>query len=571
MKLRIRRAMAESLSDKAVKGLGNLMPDRYEWRFKKAHEISLVGRSEKWLKKVESIFQAENDRGVKGANLVLRDIERWRESKNDAANAKPRSLLQFEGLLAQYLKGVEGHRVYCNISEDDEADTWVCYYVSSIEYKPPRKDSPAHVTMSMHYSKFGESRTDYATFWWQHDAKGRKVSDVLASRGYMPETKDLRADYLAQLERYEKIAENVGLQVLAVGEGEFRDGYWGKSVSMTRDGHPSKCVIDVFEEDDEGRGRRYGRSRGNSDVTSLYWDQMDKSKADDESEDDEEIGDDDAQRVEVPIHPYVKVFDLSKHRRVSMHIKDLTVYEYDDGVQERLVLPPDLKSLVTILVEHKSGGFQDVVAGKGDGAVVLLAGPPGVGKTLTAEVYAESERRPLYSVQCSQLGTNAEELEEELRKCFMRASRWNAVMLLDEADVYVHRRGNDMQQNAIVGVFLRVLEYQDSVLFLTTNRADDVDDAVLSRCVARVPYKIPSAEEQEKLWSVLSQHAGIKLAPPVIKQIVKENPGITGRDVKNLLKLANLISRGKPITAKGVKFARQFQPTEIGDGGNHGR
>ena len=136
-------------------------------------------------------------------------------------------------------------------------------------------------------------------------------------------------------------------------------------------------------------------------------------------------------------------------------------------------------------------------------------------------------------------------------------------MLLDEADVYVHKRGNDMKQNAIVGVFLRVLEYQDSVLFLTTNRADDVDDAVLSRCVARVPYKAPNPSEQAKIWRVLADQSGSKLASPVLKQIVEENPGITGRDVKNLLKLANLISRGEAITAKGIAFARKFQPTNL--------
>lgn len=40
--------------------------------------------------------------------------------------------------------------------------------------------------------------------------------------------------------------------------------------------------------------------------------------------------------------------------------------------------------------------FDDVVAGKGRGIILLLCGPPGVGKTLTAESVAEEMKVPLY-------------------------------------------------------------------------------------------------------------------------------------------------------------------------------
>ena len=103
-------------------------------------------------------------------------------------------------------------------------------------------------------------------------------------------------------------------------------------------------------------------------------------------------------------------------------------------------------------------------------------------------------QRPLYSVQCSQLGLEPADLERELLKIFTRAARWNAILLLDEADVYIHRRGSDIQQNAIVGVFLRVLEYYSGVMFLTTNRAELVDDAIASRCLARIDYQSVTLE-----------------------------------------------------------------------------
>ena len=86
----------------------------------------------------------------------------------------------------------------------------------------------------------------------------------------------------------------------------------------------------------------------------------------------------------------------------------------------------------------------------------MLTGLPGVGKTLTAEVFAEIQKKPLYAVQSSQLGVEPAEIEKQLNLCFERSNRWNAVLLIDEADVYVHQRTNDLKQNSVVGTFLRV-------------------------------------------------------------------------------------------------------------------
>jgi SpoVK/Ycf46/Vps4 family AAA+-type ATPase len=249
---------------------------------------------------------------------------------------------------------------------------------------------------------------------------------------------------------------------------------------------------------------------------------------------------------------------------LKIHVDFLSEYIYDSEISEKLILPKYLKDLVAMLIEHSGANFSDIIEGKSGGAVVLLCGPPGTGKTLTAEVYAEAEQKGLYSVQCSQLGTDPENLEDELLKIFTRAQRWDAVLLLDEADVYVLSRGSDLQQNAIVGVFLRVLEYQSNILFLTTNRPDDVDDAIASRCVARLNYKIPNAGDQAKIWNVLANAFNVNLGDEVIQQIVSDNPDLSGRDVKNLLKLACLISinRKTPISKKIVRFVRQFKPTQ---------
>lgn len=186
------------------------------------------------------------------------------------------------------------------------------------------------------------------------------------------------------------------------------------------------------------------------------------------------------------------------------------------------------------------------------------------GKTATAEVFSEFKKRPLYTIQCSQLGMDAETVENNLGVIMMRANRWNAVLLLDEADVYIRKRSTDLNQNAIVGAFLRVLEYASCILFMTSNLGDEVDDAITSRCIARLNYESPKPEHQFKIWRILADINNLKLDDKEINKIVERHPKLTGRDVKNLLKLASFVSQsnGKPLDAKAIEYAMIFKPTE---------
>jgi SpoVK/Ycf46/Vps4 family AAA+-type ATPase len=90
--------------------------------------------------------------------------------------------------------------------------------------------------------------------------------------------------------------------------------------------------------------------------------------------------------------------------------------------------------------------------------------------------------KPLYPITCGDLGSTAEDVEWNLKKHFTLASKWDCVMLLDEADVFLaKRRQADLQRNSIVSVFLRMLEYYKGLLFLTTNRVGTFDEAFKSR------------------------------------------------------------------------------------------
>lgn len=138
-----------------------------------------------------------------------------------------------------------------------------------------------------------------------------------------------------------------------------------------------------------------------------------------------------------------------------------------------------------LVVAHSKGAstFDDFVKGKGKGLIGLLFGPPGSGKTLTAEAIAETAKMPLYSVSSGALGHEATQIHERLSDILKLASHWKAVLLLDEADVFLAQRTiTDIERNAIVSVFLRELEYYQGFLLLTTNQADVIDEAFQSWC-----------------------------------------------------------------------------------------
>lgn len=155
-------------------------------------------------------------------------------------------------------------------------------------------------------------------------------------------------------------------------------------------------------------------------------------------------------------------------------VKDIV---WNDGAYDSLVLEDNTKAIVKALVEshkfHPAESIDDVIQGKGKGLVAVLHGPPGTGKTLTAEGISELLKCPLYMVSAGELGTDPRTLEGELQKILDIAHAWGAVLLLDEADVFLEKRTiQDIHRNALVSIFLRLLEYFQGILFLTTNRVE---------------------------------------------------------------------------------------------------
>jgi len=562
MLIKISKKLFESINDGNTERFGF---DKDDFRYgTSSMSVTVDDMDRRLLKELQGVMSKSR---VFGAKVCARDIQYWLDSLEEVdktgnpsgfANMKVRKVEFFATYLKKYFEGKELHRVY--VRDEDRGVTY-CSYIYDIDYHP-RQDStsygviPEHVTLDLGWIEFGEPKSITYHFNAEDCSHYRLVKDSLKLKHIYFSNNAFDKQYEESVEKFNRISGRVGEQYLATGagtddvdsEGKSSRSYWWRnnSIILDKDGEPANAVIDIFKESDE----ESNRSRNSDRIERSWW--WGYSGKDGIEED---------MLEELPIHPNLVIFALRKQQRLRVHVDQLVKYKYDKRMGSKLILPDESNSLIKTLVSYK-GGFQDIIKNKGGGAVVLCAGIPGTGKTLTAEVYAEVMEKPLYTVQCSQLGIEPDDLEKELLTIFSRSERWNAILLLDEADVYIRERGDDLRQNAIVGVFLRVLEYYHGVLFMTTNRPEIVDDAVASRCIAKIEYLAPSPADAKRIWKVLSEVQGIDASESVINALVKKYSGLTGRDIKNLLKLAKLTQNGnKKLDIETIDFVKKFKPT----------
>ncbi|KAI1298226.1 P-loop containing nucleoside triphosphate hydrolase protein [Xylaria venustula] len=201
-------------------------------------------------------------------------------------------------------------------------------------------------------------------------------------------------------------------------------------------------------------------------------------------------------------------FILSERRWGQFHVEKLRDIRFDREAFKYLVLDYEIKSTVKALVGkfasadgRVSAWPKDFVKNKGQGRIFLLHGSPGVGKTCTAECVAELTHRPLLALTSGDLSTKTHLVERDLDYFMTLGERFGAIVLLDEADVFLERRRvKNISRNGLVSVFLRALEYYRGVLFLTTNRVQTFDDAFTSRIHVALHYGPLTDADRERIW-----------------------------------------------------------------------
>ena len=171
-------------------------------------------------------------------------------------------------------------------------------------------------------------------------------------------------------------------------------------------------------------------------------------------------------------------------------------YRWDD-----LILPPKIKEqlqdLVNYLAEqetvfHRWGANK--IRARGYGIKALFSGGPGTGKTMAAEVIANTLGLDMFRVDTSSVVSRwVGETEKNLREIFDAAEGGSAVILFDEADSLFGSRGDvkqaqDRFANQEVAFLLQRLEVFEGCAILTTNLLDNIDEAFLRRFGAVIEF-----------------------------------------------------------------------------------
>lgn len=257
--------------------------------------------------------------------------------------------------------------------------------------------------------------------------------------------------------------------------------------------------------------------------------------------------------------PFAYGFSLARKEWCRFYLTQIREIDWKKNSFDSLVMKDGQKTMLQALVSSHAfpDNPRDEMQQKGKGLVILLHGTPGSGKTMTAECAAEITEKALFSTSMAELNkyNRAWYFEYRLRQVLQYATIWKAIVLLDEADVFLEARKDDVadaaERNALVAVFLRHLEYFSGIVFLTTNRIHVFDPAMKSRIHLALGYSPPELEMRRLIWT-----KSLKAVPAEQLDIdIDEAVGLlihdrlNGREITNAINTAQTLARfkGKPL------------------------
>ncbi len=208
-------------------------------------------------------------------------------------------------------------------------------------------------------------------------------------------------------------------------------------------------------------------------------------------------------------------FVLSSMSFLNLNVQQLQDHSFDKTLWSRVILPHDYKPMLLALCRNHVQHNQPILrmtldhTSKGQGLLLLLQGHPGTGKSFTVEALANYTDRIVYNVTAGALGTEIADIERNLVNILDRTRLWNCILLLEEADIYLMKRGHqELKRNSIVSIFLRHVEKYPGIIIFTTNRNVDLDPAMEDRLNLALAYQPLNQNATSTLWELCCNDPG---------------------------------------------------------------
>jgi len=230
---------------------------------------------------------------------------------------------------------------------------------------------------------------------------------------------------------------------------------------------------------------------------------------------------------------------------------------YSDTRLTSMVLVDELKNRLRRVVAEQRQQHKLANHGLRPRRKLLLLGPPGSGKTMTASALAGELNLPLFTVVFDTLITRfMGETASKLRLVFDAMADTRGVYLFDEFDAIGARRGerNDVGEiRRVLNSFLQFLEndHSESLIIAATNHPELLDPALFRRFDDVIQYGLPSAN--------------------IAKEIIKTRLNIfetTSIDWRAIVKKAEGLSQGELSRAadEAAKLAILDDRSEVTSG-----
>lgn len=245
------------------------------------------------------------------------------------------------------------------------------------------------------------------------------------------------------------------------------------------------------------------------------------------------------------------------------NLKGLVLNEDSKTSKNMLVMNAELQSRIDQIIHEYRQQEKLKSHGLSHRRKILLIGPPGTGKTMTAQVVAHELHIPLYTIQVDRLVTKfMGETSAKLRQIFDIMHEEHGVYLFDEFDAIGGERSldNDVgEMRRVLNAFLQFIEQDtsDSFIVAATNNPKLLDQALYRRFDDVLYYQNPTEQERKQLianvlgtfkiasfsWkTVLSQsdklsHAEIMLAcsDAIKKAILEDKNKVTASELNKML------------------------------------
>ncbi|GBF34832.1 ATPase [Desulfocucumis palustris] len=248
-------------------------------------------------------------------------------------------------------------------------------------------------------------------------------------------------------------------------------------------------------------------------------------------------------------------------------------YTWDD-----VILPPEQKELLHDAcnqmkyrhVVYGEWGFQRKLS-YGKGLSMLFSGPPGTGKTMSAQVVARELYMELYKIDLSQVVSKyIGETEKNLQMIFREAHLSNAILFFDETDALFGKRSevkdsHDRYANIETAFLLQKMEEYDGITIMATNFKQNIDEAFMRRINFVIEFPFPDAEYREKIWrSMFPPEA--PLDDDIDFDFIAGRFEIAGGNIKNIVVSAAFLAAeaSERIGMKHIIRAAKYELRKIG-------